>query len=216
MAEPAPTSYCAAVRGDAVRGDAVRGDAVRGDTIRGGLPDPHRRYHDEQYGFPLDSDDALFGRLVLEIAQAGLSWTTILRKAEAFERAFDGFDIARVAAYGDADVARLLADAGIVRNRAKIAAAIENARRIRALQAEHGSWRAWLAAHHPRPLADWQRLFRRTFVFTGGEITREFLVSTGWLPGAHDPDCPAHARVVAAGPPWAEATAAGEAPPRAC
>ncbi len=179
----APTSYCAAVRL--------------------GLPEPHGHYHDHQYGFPLASDDALFGRLVLEINQAGLSWTTILRKAEAFERAFDGFDVARVAAYGDADVARLLDDAAIVRNRAKVAAAIANARRITELQGEHGSFRAWLARHHPLPLEDWVRLFKRTFTFTGGEITREFLVSTGWLPGAHDADCEAYARVLAAGPPWA-------------
>lgn len=177
------------------------------EAVRLGLSEVHRRYHDEQYGFPLASDDALFGRLVLEIMQAGLSWTTILRKAEAFERAFDGFDLARVAAYGDADVARLLADAGIVRNRAKVAAVIENARRIRGLQAEHGSFRGWLAAHHPRTLTEWQRTFRATFVFTGGEITREFLVSTGWLPGAHDPDCPVHARTVAAGAAWAGGTA---------
>ncbi len=187
MADATPTSYCQAVRRS--------------------LAEVHRTYHDEQYGFPLDTDDALFGRLLLEIFQAGLSWATILRKAEAFERAFDGFDVARVAAYGDADVTRLLGDAAIVRNRAKIAAAIENARRIRTLQAEHGSLRAWLATHHPQPLAAWQKLFRRTFVFTGGEITREFLVSTGWLPGAHDPDCEAHARAVAAGAPWAGQTA---------
>jgi DNA-3-methyladenine glycosylase I len=173
-------------------------------AVRDGLSDPHRRYHDELYGFPLASDDALFGRLVLEINQAGLSWTTILHKAEAFERAYDGFDIARVAAYGDDDVARLLGDASIVRNRAKVAAAIENARRIQALRAEHGSFRAWLDHHHPRPLVDWQRLFKRVFVFSGGEITREFLVSTGWLPGAHDPDCEAYARAVAAGAPWAQ------------
>jgi DNA-3-methyladenine glycosylase I len=180
---PTAVSYCAAVRA--------------------GLPEPHRRYHDHHYGFPLESDDALFGRLVLEINQAGLSWTTILRKAEAFERAFDGFAIARVAAYGEADVARLLADASIVRNRAKVAAVIANARRIAELQAEHGSFRAWLERHHPQPLEAWVRLFKRTFRFTGGEITREFLVSSGWLPGAHEPGCEVYERVVAARPPWA-------------
>ncbi len=179
----APTSYCAAVRL--------------------GLPEPHRHYHDHQYGFPLDSDDALFGRLVLEINQAGLSWTTILRKAEAFERAFDGFQVARVAAYGDDQVARLLGDASIVRNRAKVAAVIHNAQRITELQTEHGSFRAWLEHHHPQPLDAWVRLFKATFRFTGGEITREFLVSSGWLSGAHDPDCEAYARVLAARPPWA-------------
>ena len=182
-----PVSYCAAVRA--------------------GLPEPHRHYHDRHYGFPLRSDDALFGRLVLEINQAGLSWTTILRKAEAFERAYDGFRVERVAAYGDADVARLLNDASIVRNRAKVAAAIGNARRIAELQAEHGGFLAWLSHHHPQPLEAWVQLFKRTFRFTGREITREFLVSSGWLAGAHDPDCEAYERVLAARPPWARAAA---------
>lgn len=171
------------------------------------LPEVHRRYHDEHYGFPVEDDDALFGRLVLEINQAGLSWTTILRKAEAFERAYDGFRIDRVAAYGEADVARLLSDAAIVRNRAKVAAAIENARRIAVLREAHGSFRAWLDAHHPLALPEWTRLFKATFTFTGGEITKEFLVSTGYLPGAHDPACPIYARVVAANPPWVRAAA---------
>jgi DNA-3-methyladenine glycosylase I len=184
----APASYCEAV-------------------LRG-LPEPHGHYHDHQYGFPLAEDDALFGRLLLEINQAGLSWTTILRKAEAFERAYDGFAIERIAAYGEEDVARLLADAGIIRNRAKVRAAIENARRIEALRADHGSFGGWLDAHHPLDLAAWRALFKRTFVFTGGEITREFLVSTGYLPGAHEPSCPVYARVLAADPPWRRATRA--------
>lgn len=187
MPDAAPTSYCAAVRL--------------------GLPEPHRHYHDHQYGFPLEDDDALFGRLVLEINQAGLSWTTILRKAEAFERAFDGFAVERVAAYGDAEVARLLGDASIVRNRAKVAAVIDNAQRILALRSEYGSFQAWLRHHHPQPLDAWVRLFKRTLRFTGGEITREFLVSTGYLPGAHDPDCEAYGRALAARPPWADAGA---------
>ena len=95
----------------------------------------HKTYHDQEYGFPILEDDALFARLVLEINQAGLSWTTILQKKDNFMRAFDGFEIERVAAYGEADVARLLADAGIIRNRLKVAAAIENARRILQLRA---------------------------------------------------------------------------------
>jgi DNA-3-methyladenine glycosylase I len=173
------------------------------EAVRRGLPEPHQHYHDHQYGFPLDDDDALFGRLLLEINQAGLSWTTILRKADAFHRAYDGFSVARVADYGDDDVARLLADASIIRNRAKVRAATENARRIRDLQREYGSFGRWLDAHHPRARDDWRALFKRTFVFTGGEITREFLVSTGYLPGAHDESCPVYARVLAARPAWA-------------
>src|SRR5882762_4569936 len=90
----------------------------------------HGPYHDGEYGFPSRDDRVLFERLVLEINQAGLSWLTILKKRQAFTAAYDGFDIDKVAAYGDEDVARLLADAGIIRNRLKIAAAIENARRL--------------------------------------------------------------------------------------
>jgi DNA-3-methyladenine glycosylase I len=162
----------------------------------------HKIYHDQEYGFPILDDSALFARLVLEINQAGLSWTTILQKKDNFMRAFDGFEIQRVAAYGEADVARLLGDAGIIRNRLKVAAAIENARRILQLQEQHGSFAAWLDAHHPLPKEEWVRLFKKTFVFTGGEIVGEFLLSTGYLPGAHEPWCPAYQRIVALNPPW--------------
>lgn len=162
----------------------------------------HDEYHAQEYGFPLRDDAELFERLVLEINQAGLSWLTILRKRPAFRRAYHEFAIDTVAAYGEADRARLLQDAGIIRNRLKVDAAIENARRIQALRAEYGSFRGWLDAHHPLPLADWTRLFKRTFRFTGGEIVNEFLMSTGYLPGAHQLPCPVYARVLAARPPW--------------
>jgi DNA-3-methyladenine glycosylase I len=162
----------------------------------------HQAYHDTEYGFPLTEDAALVGRLALEINQAGLSWETILRKQEAFFRAFEGFDVDRVAAYGEADVARLLADAGIIRNRRKIEAVIENARRIQGLRAEYGSFARWLDAHHPRSREEWTKLFKRTFVFTGGEIVGEFLISTGYLPGAHEAWCPAYAAIAELGPAW--------------
>lgn len=169
-------SYCSAVR-------------------KGDLGPEHREYHDKEYGFPLENDNDLFERLVLEINQAGLSWTTILRKRANFRAAYDGFDVDVVARYGEKDVARLLADGGIIRNRLKVNAAIENARRIVALRAQYGSFKGWLDAHHPREKADWVKLFRRTFLFTGGEIVGEFLMSTGYLPGAHDEDCPARAAI---------------------
>ncbi|MDQ1324025.1 MAG: DNA-3-methyladenine glycosylase [Chloroflexota bacterium] len=95
----------------------------------GAGPDPaYRAYHDTEWGLPVRDEQHLFELLILEGAQAGLSWSTILRKREGYRRAFAGFDVAAVAAFGEVDVARLLADAGIVRNRAKIAAAIGNAR----------------------------------------------------------------------------------------
>lgn len=162
----------------------------------------HRAYHDGEYGFPARDDAVLFERLILEINQAGLSWLTILRKRGGFSAAYEGFAIDRVAAYGEADRARLLGDAAIIRNRRKVDAAIENARRLQAIRDGHGSFAGWLDGHHPLPLADWTRLFKRTFVFTGGEIVREFLVSLGYLPGAHQPDCPIRATVEALNPPW--------------
>ncbi len=169
----------------------------------------HEPYHDSEYGFPIDDDDRLFERLILEINQAGLSWLTILKKKRGFVAAYDNFHIDTVAAYGEAERARLLADAGIIRNKLKVNAAIENAKRIQNLQASHGSFKGWLDAHHPLPKDDWVKLFKKTFKFTGGEITGEFLMSTGYLPGAHDADCPAFARVAAIGPPWMEAGRTG-------
>ena len=97
----------------------------------------------------------------------------------------------------------LLADSGIIRNRLKIEAAAENARRIQTLRESHGSLAGWLDAHHPRSPEDWTRLFRQTFRFTGGQIVNEFLMSVGYLPGAHEPDCPVFTRILERSPPWA-------------
>jgi DNA-3-methyladenine glycosylase I len=166
----------------------------------------HRAYHDHYYGFPIDDDNELFGRLLLEINQAGLSWETILKKEASFRQAYNNFDIATVAAYTDADRTRLLADAGIIRNRLKVNAAIENARTILGLRQQYGSFAGWLAQHHPRGKAEWVKLFKQTFRFTGGEIVSEFLMSIGYLPGAHSTDCPVHQRVVATHPKWLSRT----------
>jgi len=162
----------------------------------------NRSYHDTQYGFPITSDQMLFERLILEINQAGLSWITILKKADNFRRAYDQFEIDIVAGYGEMDRERLLADAGIIRNRLKVNAAIENARRIQALREQHGSFKGWLDAQHPQSLENWCRLFKKTFVFTGGEIVNEFLMSSAYLPGAHTPDCLVYDRIIQQNPPW--------------
>ena len=172
----------------------------------------HGPYHDQEYGFPLSSDAELFERLVLEINQAGLSWLTILKKRDAFRRAFGGFDPEVVAAYRARDRRRLLADAGIIRNRLKVDAAIANAATILELRASHGSFAAWLDAHHPRSKAEWVKLFKRTFRFTGGEIVGEFLMSTGYLPGAHAESCPVYKRVAARRPAWMRAGPGGRRP----
>ena len=162
----------------------------------------NRNYHDTQYGFPVRDDSALFERLVLEINQAGLSWITILKKADNFRRAYDQFDIDRVAAYQETDRVRLLNDAGIIRNRLKVDAAIENALRLQVLRSQYGSFENWLDRHHPLTQESWARLFKKEFTFTGGEIVKEFLMSTGYLPGAHTPDCPTYAKIIAQKPPW--------------
>jgi len=165
----------------------------------------HQLYHDTEYGFPIRADSAFLERLALEIGQAGLSWETILKRKDGYRRAFEGFDLDRVAAYGEEEEARLLADAGIVRNCLKVRAVIENARRLVVIRDGHGSFAAWLDAHHPLPPEQWQRLFKKTPVFTGGEIVRSFLLNTGYLPGAHDVDCPVYEKIVALRPPWLNA-----------
>lgn len=162
----------------------------------------HQHYHDHYYGFPLVDDNELFGRLLLEINQAGLSWETILRKEKAFRAAYGDFDIQKVAAYGKNDFDRLMNDAGIIRNKLKINAAIENAKVIQQLQENFGSFKKWLDHHHPKSKADWVKLFRKTFRFTGSEIVNEFLMSTGYLPGAHDESCPVFKTILKKKPLW--------------
>ena len=179
----------------------------------------HGPYHDTEYGFPLTGDAELFERLVLEINQAGLSWLTILKKREAFRHAFHSFDPERVARYGSREKRRLMADAGIIRNRRKIEATIANARTVLALRKRHGSFAKWLDEHlfvkpeasgprstvhrqRPRSKEEWVKLFKQTFRFTGGEIVGEFLLSTGYLPGAHRESCPVYRRILTLRPPW--------------
>src|ERR1051326_3771755 len=166
----------------------------------------HGPYHETEYGYPVKNDDALFERLVLEMNQAGLSWLTILKKRDAFRDAFANFDVARVARMR-AD--RLMKNEGIIRNRMKIDAAIENAKRVLAIQKSHGSFAKWLDAHHPRSKDEWVKLFKKTFVFTGGEITGSFLLSVGYLPGAHEEWCPVYARIVKAKPRWLSHSSGG-------
>lgn len=171
------------------------------------MPEPrrslHKNYHDNHYGFPIHDDNELFGRLVMEINQAGLSWETILKKENSFRLAYDNFDIDKVAAYSETDRERLLADAGIIRNRLKVNAAIENAKSIQQLQKEFGSFEKWLESNHPKTKDEWVKLFKKTFRFTGGEIVNEFLMSIGYLPGAHAPDCPVYKEVLNHEPLWA-------------
>ncbi len=183
-----PSSYC----------DAV--SAMDKNSI-------HRIYHDNAYGFPIDNDDELFERLVLEINQAGLSWSTILNKQKNFKKAYKNFNIKKVAAFKDKDFERLMNDAGIIRNRLKVNAAIENSKTLLKIQKEFGSFKKWIDHHHlrmessgPKTKEEWVKIFKNTFRFTGGEIVNEFLMSTGYLPGAHIESCPVYKKMVKAKP----------------
>jgi DNA-3-methyladenine glycosylase I len=188
---------------------------IRDDRPRCWWPDGHQgadrlmlAYHDSEWGTQVTDDGALFERLALEGFQAGLAWVTIMRKREAFRQAFDEFDPALVAAYDDADRARLLANAGIVRNRAKIDATIGNATALLAVVAEYGTFAEYLALRLPRPAprlpasatsadvpastaestslsAD---LRRRGFRFVGPTIVYAFMQSVG-LVDDHLPNC---------------------------
>jgi DNA-3-methyladenine glycosylase I len=180
-----PSSYCDAVE---------RMDATS----------VHRIYHDTAYGFPIGDDDELFGRLILEINQAGLSWTTILNKQENFRKAYRNFSIKKIAAFGEKDFQRLMNDAGIIRNRLKIQAAIENAQTVLQIQKQYGSFKRWIDHHHPRSKQEWVKIFKTTFRFTGGEIVNEFLMSTGYLPGAHIESCHIYKRILKARPAFLE------------
>jgi DNA-3-methyladenine glycosylase I len=165
---------------------------------------PHRHYHHLQYGFPVLDDSELFCRLILEINQAGLSWSTILKKQENFRLAYSQFDIRTVAAYSEEDVQRLMSDEGIIRNKLKVRAAVNNAQVLLKIIDEFGSFDGWLAANHPKTKEEWTKLFKKTFTFVGGEIVNEFLMSIGYLPGAHDEECAVYAEIVKKSPKWLE------------
>lgn len=151
--------------------------------------DVHRLYHDFHYGTPIEDDNALFGRLILEINQAGLSWDTILKKQTHFLEAFDHFDIAKIASYSEDKVQELLSNPGIIRNKLKIHAVIYNANQVLIIQKEYGTFKYWLDTHKGLTKEEWVKLFKKHFKFVGGEIVGEFLMSTAYLPGAHQPHC---------------------------
>ena len=152
----------------------------------------HRVYHDTQYGFKIDSENELFGRLILEINQAGLSWTTILNKQDNFRTAYSNFEIKKIANYDESDISRLLANSGIIRNKLKINSIIFNARKILEIQKKYGSFNSWLEIKNDfnLNLNNWVILFKKNFKFTGSEIIKEFLTSTGYIKGAHIETCP--------------------------
>ena len=162
----------------------------------------HGPYHDREYGFPIADDWELFERLTLEIFQAGLSWLIVLKKRPGFRIAFENFDVDRIAAFDDGDRQRLCQDASIIRNKRKIDAVIENAKTVIKMRESHGSFANWIQSNHPLSKDEWVKLFRQNFKFTGGEIVNEFLMSSGYLPGAHHENCPVYGKIIQLHPAW--------------
>lgn len=162
----------------------------------------HKIYHDTAYGFPITNDNELFERLILEINQAGLSWEIILKKQENFKKAYDHFQIEKVANYNEKDRESLLKNAGIIRNKLKVNAAIYNANAIISLQKEYGSFYKWLQFHHPKTKEEWVSIFKKNFKFVGGEIVNEFLMSIGFLKGAHCEYCKMYSKIIEQEPMW--------------
>jgi DNA-3-methyladenine glycosylase I len=162
----------------------------------------HGPYHDAEHGFPSRDETVLFERLCMEIMQAGLSWEIVLKRRAGMAEAFLGWNVDAIAAMDEVARAALLLNPAIIRNRLKVTAIVHNAAVVQGMRASHGGFAGWLDAHHPCEKPTWVKLFRQTFRFTGGEIVGEFLMSFGWLPGAHAADCPVAARVAALRPPW--------------
>ena len=162
----------------------------------------HGPYHDNEYGFPIEKESELFERLTLEIFQAGLSWLIVLKKRPGFKIAFQNFNVDQVAAFDDHDFESLMQDASIIRNRLKIEATIHNAKAIQAMRDSHGGFSNWIEQHHPLSKEEWCKLFKKTFKFTGGEIVGEFLMSTGYLKGAHQENCPVAKEIATKNPAW--------------
>ena len=180
---PAFSSYCEAIKA-------------------GSFSEKYAHYHDTEYGFPVTDDNELFGRLLMEINQAGLSWNTVLNKKESIRAAYANFDINTVASFTEDDILQLLENLGIIRMRKKIEAAIYNAQQLQLLQKEYGSFKNWLDMQYPRNKEEWVKCFKQRFKFTGNEITKEFLMGTGYIKGAHITACPIYNKVLKHQPKW--------------
>ena len=166
------------------------------------LDNIHRMHHDTVYGLAIMDENELFGRLLLEINQAGLSWDTILKKEDNFRMAYSNFDILKIANYTEKDKECLMQDVGIIRNRLKINAAIVNAQRIIELQNEFGSFFEWIKIQKADDIQSWVKFFKKEFKFVGGEIVNEFLMSIGRIEGAHSPECYQYKKYVTERKKW--------------
>ena len=156
----------------------------------------HRIYHDEVYGRKCRDDQELFGRLILEINQAGLSWSTILKKSESIRSAYANFNIQQIADFDEAKINALMNDKGIIRHRGKINAIIHNAQQILTIKEQYRSFFHWIEEKGEITLDEWIKVFKKSFKFVGKEIVKEFLMGTGFIEGAHEPTCPMYTKLI--------------------
>ena len=156
----------------------------------------HRIYHDEVYGQKCRDDQELFGRLILEINQAGLSWSTILKKSESIRSAYANFNIEQIAAFDETKINTLMNDTGIIRHRGKIEAIIHNAQRIVKIQQQYLSFFHWIEEKGEITLEEWIKVFKKSFKFVGKEIVKEFLMGAGFIEGAHESTCPMYKKLI--------------------
>ena len=154
----------------------------------------HRWYHDEVYGRMSNNDNELFGRLIMEISQAGLSWDIVLNKYEGIKKAYSDFDIKKISQYSETDISTLMNNKDIIRHELKIRSAIFNANKILKIQEEFGTFRAWILENNQNSIENWTKLFKKNFKFVGKEIVKEFLISNGIIEGAHDKTCPLYTK----------------------
>ena len=172
------------------------------DVNRGKLTCRHKYYHDNIYGFPCKNDNEIFGRLVLEINQAGLSWDIILKKEKTIKKAYKNYSFNEIAKFDECDIKRILNDKGVIRMRRKAIAIIYNAKRFVSLAEKHHSFKKFLDKHHSLSLSEWVSLFKKEFKFVGNEICKEFLTSIGYLKGAHKKSCPIYKKILKEKPMW--------------
>jgi len=140
------------------------------------------------------NDNDLFGRLLMEISQAGLSWDIVLNKYEGIKKAYSDFDIKKISQYSETDIASLMNNKDIIRHELKIRSAIFNANKILKIQEEFGTFRAWILENNQNSIENWTKLFKKNFKFVGKEIVKEFLISNGIIEGAHDKTCPLYTK----------------------
>ena len=149
----------------------------------------HRWYHDTVYGRMSKNDNELFGRLIMEINQAGLSWNIVLRKYDGIKKAYGDFDILKISHFDDQKISHLMNDKNIIRHELKIRCIVYNASQILRIQKEFGTFQRWILENRQNSIENWTKLFKKNFKFVGKEIVKEFLISNGIIEGAHNKDC---------------------------